>query len=120
MAINDSIMVIPQFPLLILLYFVLKDGMTWTALIVIMAALGWSYDARLIRSVAISLKSPAIHDPERLFRHEHVQDPRPGAPALCVADRLRDDDEQHDLVDRHGDYAVGAWFHRISKRRRWA
>jgi peptide/nickel transport system permease protein len=57
MAINDSVMVIPQFPLLILFYFVLKDSMTWTALIVIMAALGWSYDARLIRSVAISLKT---------------------------------------------------------------
>ena len=57
MAINDSVMVIPQFPLLILFYFVLKDSMTWTVLIVIMASLGWSYDARLIRSVAISLKT---------------------------------------------------------------
>ena len=57
MAINDSVMVIPQFPLLILFYFVLKDSMTWTALILIMASLGWSYDARLIRSVAISLKT---------------------------------------------------------------
>ncbi|GAC1043813.1 ABC transporter permease [Rhizobium sp. No.120] len=57
MAINDSIMVIPQFPLLILFYFVLKDEMTWTVLIIVMASLGWSYDARLIRSVAISLKT---------------------------------------------------------------
>lgn len=57
MAINDSVMVIPQFPLLILFYFVLKDNMTWAMLVIIMAALGWSYDARLIRSVAISLKT---------------------------------------------------------------
>lgn len=57
MAINDSVMVIPQFPLLILFYFVLKDNMTWTVLILIMAGLGWSYDARLIRSVAVSLKT---------------------------------------------------------------
>ncbi|MGY3611446.1 ABC transporter permease, partial [Bradyrhizobium sp. Lot11] len=56
MAINDSVMVIPQFPLLILFYFVLKDNMTWAVLIVIMASLGWSYDARLIRSVALGLK----------------------------------------------------------------
>jgi peptide/nickel transport system permease protein len=57
MAINDSVMVIPQFPLLILFYFVLKDSMTWSVLILIMAGLGWSYDARLIRSVAVSLKT---------------------------------------------------------------
>lgn len=57
MAINDSIMVIPQFPLLVLFYFVLKDNMTWTLLILFMAFLGWSYDARLIRSVAMSLRA---------------------------------------------------------------
>jgi peptide/nickel transport system permease protein len=57
MAFNDSVMVIPQFPLLILFYFVLKDNMTWPVLVVVMASLGWAYDARLIRSVAMSLRT---------------------------------------------------------------
>lgn len=57
MAVNDSIMVIPQFPILVLLYFVMKDKMNWMILVLALAALGWSYDARLIRSVAMSLRT---------------------------------------------------------------
>ena len=57
MSINDTFIVIPLFPILILFYFVLRDSMTWTLLAVIMACLGWAYDARLIRSIAMSLKS---------------------------------------------------------------
>ncbi len=57
MSINDTFIVIPLFPVLILFYFVLRDSMTTLLLAVIMAALGWAYDARLIRSVAMSLKS---------------------------------------------------------------
>ena len=57
MAINDSMMVIPQFPLLVLFYFVFKDGITLPMLVIVMAALGWAYDARLIRSVAMSLRT---------------------------------------------------------------
>lgn len=57
MSINDTFIVIPLFPILILFYFVLRDSMSTTLLAVIMAALGWAYDARLIRSVAMSLKA---------------------------------------------------------------
>lgn len=57
MSINDSFIVIPLFPILVLLYFVLRDDMSWVLLALIMAALGWAYDARLIRSVAMSLKT---------------------------------------------------------------
>jgi len=56
MSINDTFIVIPLFPILVLLYFVLRDRMSWWALAAIMALLGWAYDARLIRSVALSLK----------------------------------------------------------------
>jgi peptide/nickel transport system permease protein len=56
MSINDTFIVIPLFPLLILFYFVLRDYMTWTLLAVLMASLGWAYDARLIRSIMMSLK----------------------------------------------------------------
>jgi peptide/nickel transport system permease protein len=57
MSVNDTFIVIPLFPILILFYFVLRDSMTWTLLALIMASLGWAYDARLIRSVAMSLKT---------------------------------------------------------------
>ncbi|MBL8588518.1 MAG: ABC transporter permease [Methylobacteriaceae bacterium] len=57
MSVNDTFIVIPLFPILILFYFVLRDSMSTLLLAVIMACLGWAYDARLIRSVAMSLKA---------------------------------------------------------------
>jgi peptide/nickel transport system permease protein len=57
MAINDTFIAIPLFPILVLFYFVLRDAMSWAALAIIMALLGWAYDARLIRALALSLKS---------------------------------------------------------------
>lgn len=57
MALNDTFIVIPLFPVLILFYFVMRDGMSWLLLAFIMACFGWAYDARLIRSVAMSLKT---------------------------------------------------------------
>jgi peptide/nickel transport system permease protein len=57
MSVNDTFIVIPLFPILILFYFVLRDSMSWGTLALIMASLGWAYDARLIRSVAMSLKT---------------------------------------------------------------
>jgi peptide/nickel transport system permease protein len=57
MSINDTFIVIPLFPILVLFYFVLRDRMSTALLALIMACLGWAYDARLIRSVAMSLKA---------------------------------------------------------------
>ncbi len=57
MSINDTFIVIPLFPLLILFYFVMRDYMNWAILAVVIASLGWAYDARLIRSVMMSLKT---------------------------------------------------------------
>jgi peptide/nickel transport system permease protein len=57
MSINDTFVVIPLFPILVLFYFMMHDHMTWSLLAVAMAALGWPYDARLIRSVALSLRT---------------------------------------------------------------
>jgi len=56
MSINDTFIVIPLFPVLVLCYFVMRDSMSWLRLALIMSLLGWAYDARLIRSVAMSLK----------------------------------------------------------------
>ena len=57
MSVNDTFIVIPLFPILVLFYFVMRDSMSWMLLALIMACLGWSYDARLIRSVAMSLRT---------------------------------------------------------------
>jgi peptide/nickel transport system permease protein len=57
MSINDTFIVIPLFPVLVLFYFVLRDSMSWVLLALVMACLGWAYDARLIRSVAMSLRT---------------------------------------------------------------
>ena len=57
MSINDTFIVIPLFPILVLFYFVLRDHMSWGLLALMMACLGWAYDARLIRSVAMSLRA---------------------------------------------------------------
>jgi peptide/nickel transport system permease protein len=57
MSINDTFVVVPLFPILVLFYFVMRDSMSWSMLALVMASLGWAYDARLIRSVAMSLKN---------------------------------------------------------------
>jgi peptide/nickel transport system permease protein len=57
MSINDTFIVIPLFPLLILFYFVMRDYMNWALLALVIACLGWAYDARLIRSMMMSLKT---------------------------------------------------------------
>nr|WP_255720538.1 ABC transporter permease [Acuticoccus kalidii] len=57
MSINDTFVVIPLFPILVLFYFVMRDSMSWVGLAIIMACLGWAYDARLIRSVTMSLRT---------------------------------------------------------------
>jgi peptide/nickel transport system permease protein len=62
MALNDTFIVIPLFPILVLFYFVMRDRMSWASLALVMASLGWAYDARLIRSAALSLKSREFTD----------------------------------------------------------
>ncbi len=46
---------IPLFPILVLFYF-MRDRVSWV-LALVMAGLGWAYDARLIRSVALGLQT---------------------------------------------------------------
>lgn len=56
MFINDIFVSVPIFPILVLFYFVLRSNMDSFTLALIMAAFGWPFDARLIRSVALGLK----------------------------------------------------------------
>ncbi|WP_262047648.1 ABC transporter permease [Bradyrhizobium sp. Bra78] len=57
MSVNDSFIVIPLLPILVLFYFMMRDRISWLMLALIMACFGWAYDARLIRSVVMSLKA---------------------------------------------------------------
>lgn len=57
MAVNDTFIALPNIPILLLVYFVMRDQMTWPLLAVVAALLGWNYDSRLIRSVALSLRT---------------------------------------------------------------
>jgi peptide/nickel transport system permease protein len=57
MSINDTFVVVPLFPILVLFYFIMRDAMSWAMLALITAALGWAYDARLIRAMAMSLRT---------------------------------------------------------------
>jgi peptide/nickel transport system permease protein len=56
MSVNDSFVVLPLLPILILLGFLLRDRMNLFLLGVILGFFGWPYDARLIRSQVLSLK----------------------------------------------------------------
>ncbi|HMG49485.1 MAG TPA: ABC transporter permease [Inquilinus sp.] len=57
MAVNDTLGALPNIPILLLIYFVMRDQMSWWLLALVAALLGWTYDSRLIRSVALSLKT---------------------------------------------------------------
>ncbi len=56
MSVNDSFVVMPVLPLLILLSFLFRGRMGLTGLGVLMGLFGWPWDARLIRSQVLSLK----------------------------------------------------------------
>ena len=56
MSINDSFVVMPVLPILILLSFLLRGKMSLMSLAFIMGLFGWPWDARLIRAQVLSLK----------------------------------------------------------------
>lgn len=56
MSINDSFVVMPVLPILILLSFLLRGKLSLMSLAFIMGLFGWPWDARLIRAQVLSLK----------------------------------------------------------------
>lgn len=56
MTFNDSFIVIPLFPVLILIASILRSSMNLIVLGVIIGLFGWAWDARLFRSQILSLK----------------------------------------------------------------
>lgn len=80
MSINDSFVVMPVLPILILLSFLLRGQMTMLMLVLIMGLFGWPWDARLIRAQVLSLKErpftrTAVYsgtNPIAITLHEHL------------------------------------------------
>jgi peptide/nickel transport system permease protein len=73
MSINDSFVVMPVLPILILLSFLLRENMNITILAAFLGIFGWSWDARLIRAQVLSLKErsftkTAVYSGTRAFR----------------------------------------------------
>ncbi|MDI9547065.1 MAG: ABC transporter permease [Chloroflexota bacterium] len=60
MSFNDSFVVLPVLPILILLSFLLRGRMNLWALGVVLGLFGWAWDGRLIRSQVLSLKERAF------------------------------------------------------------
>lgn len=60
MSINDSFVVMPLLPILILLSFLLKGQLNIFTLAVLLGLFGWPWDARLIRAQVLSLKERAF------------------------------------------------------------
>lgn len=56
MVINDIFVTLPIIPILLLFYFVIGNNLGTLNLAILMACLGWPFDARLIRSVALGLR----------------------------------------------------------------
>lgn len=80
MSINDSFVVMPVLPILILLSFLIRGQMNLVTLGVIMGLFGWPWDARLIRAQVLSLKErpftqTAVYSgatPFRITINEHL------------------------------------------------
>jgi peptide/nickel transport system permease protein len=73
MSVNDSFVVMPVLPILILLSFLLRENMNITILGVFLGIFGWSWDARLIRAQVLSLKErsftrTAVYSGAKVFR----------------------------------------------------
>jgi peptide/nickel transport system permease protein len=60
MSINDSFVVIPILPILILVSFLIRAQMSIFILSVLLGVFGWPWDARLIRAQVLSLKERAF------------------------------------------------------------
>ena len=56
MSINDSFVVIPILPVLILISFMIRENLSITMLAMLLGIFGWPWDARLIRAQVLSLK----------------------------------------------------------------
>lgn len=96
MFINDIFVAMPVFPILVMFYFVLRNDLNSVTLALIMGCLGWPFDARLIRSVALSLRQReftrqavfAGMSPVKIMLQEHLPYVMPIIFATALANML--------------------------------
>ena len=96
MFFNDIFVALPIFPILVMFYFVLRNDLNTFTLALIMASLGWPFDARLIRSVALGLRHReftrqavfAGMSPFRIMWQEHLPYVMPIVFATAMANML--------------------------------
>jgi len=108
MAVNDSFVVMPLLPILILLSFLIRGSLTVYTLAIhprhVRLAVGCPPDP----VAGAEPQGALVLANGRLLRHPVVADLPQRAPALRAAGRLRHDHQQHAVVDRHGGDALGA------------
>ena len=105
MSINDSFVVMPLLPILILLGFLFKGQLNLYLLAVLLGLFGWPWDARLIRSQVLSLKQRAFTQNGVLQWSAVVAHHDRRAPAFRPTHRVRHVDQQHAVVDGNGGHA---------------
>jgi len=96
MSINDTFVVIPILPILILLSFLLRGQMSIPLLALILGVFGWAWDARLFRAQVLSLKEraftrTAVYSGKAGFRislNEHLPFVMPVVFATTIANML--------------------------------
>jgi peptide/nickel transport system permease protein len=96
MFFNDIFVALPVFPILILVYFVLRSNLDMFTLALIMGCLGWPFDARLIRSVALGLRHREFTrhatfsgmTPRKIMFEEHLPYVMPIVLATAIANMI--------------------------------
>jgi len=96
MFFNDIFVALPVFPILVMFYFVMRSDLNSFTLALIMGCLGWPFDARLIRSVALGLKQReftrqavfAGMSPLKIMLEEHLPYVMPIVFATALANML--------------------------------
>ena len=109
MSINDSFVVIPVLPILILLSFLMRGSMSLFALGVLLGMFGWPWDGRLIRSQVLSLKERSFTRTAVYSGTNSVRISTARAPSICLAHRVCDHHQQHAVGDRDGGHAERTW-----------
>ena len=96
MVVNDVFVTLPLLPVLLVFFFVLGDRLTTINLALLMACLGWPFDARLIRSIAIGLRHREFTrhaafsgmSPLKIMFEEHLPYVMPVVFATAMANML--------------------------------
>ena len=96
MVINDVFVTLPLLPVLLVFFFVLGDRLDTINLALLMACLGWPFDARLIRSITLGLRHREFTrhatfsgmSPLKIMFEEHLPYVMPVVFATAMANML--------------------------------